>query len=210
MAVDKKAHIMDHAIALFADRGVEGTSIRELAQDASVNVAMINYYFGSKEKLVEAIIEEKVTYMKDRIEEMLANDSLTEIQKIDKIIEDYVSRKLAGATFNRFLYKELMDTKRDDMHQLLTRSFAANAKNVALIIERGIQKKVFKEVDPMLTVASIIGTISYIMMSKSFCNKLLQKPETNEPYSDNEFRNRLITHIQKMVHAHVLVVSDQA
>jgi AcrR family transcriptional regulator len=101
MAVDKKVHIMNHAIALFAAKGVAGTSIRELAQDANVNVAMINYYFGSKEKLVEAIIEDKVTYMKDRIEEVQANDNLSEIEKIDILIEDYVSRKLAKSSVTR-------------------------------------------------------------------------------------------------------------
>ncbi len=205
MAVDKKEHIMNHAIALFADRGVEGTSIRELALEANVNVAMINYYFGSKDKLVEAIIEDKMTYMKDKIEEMQSNETLSEIDKIDIIIEGYVTRKLAGAVFNKFLYKELMDTKRDAIHQLLTKSFATNAKNIAAIIESGIAKKVFKEVDSMLTVASMIGTISYVMMSKSFCNKLLQKPDTNEPYTDEEFKERLINHIQKLIHTHLLV-----
>ena len=205
MAIDKKAHILNHAIALFADKGVEGTSIRELALEANVNVAMINYYFGSKEKLVESIIEDKMTYMKDKIEEMLANEKLSEIEKIDTIIESYVTRKLAGAVFNKFLYKELMDIKRDEIHQLLTKSFSSNAKNVAAIIEKGIEKKVFKDVDPMLTVASMVGTISYVMMSKSFCNRLLQKPETNEPYLDEEFRLRLIRHIQKMIHAHLLI-----
>ena len=205
MAIDKKVHIMNHAIALFADKGVEGTSIRELAQEANVNVAMINYYFGSKDKLVEAIIEDKMTYMKDKIEEMLANETLSEIEKIDIIIEGYVTRKLAGAIFNRFLYKELMDIKSDEIHQLLTKSFATNANNVAAIIEKGIEKKVFKDVDPMLTVASIVGTISYVMMSKSFCNKLLQKPDSNEPYTDEEFKNRLIKHIQQLIHAHLLI-----
>ncbi len=205
MAADKKAHIMNHAIALFADKGVEGTSIRELAQDANVNVAMINYYFGSKDKLVEAIIEDKMTYMKDKIEEMLSNNTLTEIQKLDIIIEGYVTRKLAGAVFNKFLYKELMDIKRDEIHQLLTKSFATNAKNIATILEQGINKKVFKEVDPMLTVASMIGTISYVMMSKSFCNKLLQKPDSNEPYTDEEFKIRLIKHIQQLIHDHLLI-----
>jgi len=205
MAVDKKVHIMNHAIALFADRGVEGTSIRELAQEANVNVAMINYYFGSKDKLVEAIIEDKMTYMKDKIEEMLSNNSLTEIQKLDIIIEGYVTRKLAGAEFNKFLYKELMDIKRDEIHQLLTKSFATNAKNIATILEQGIKKKVFKEVDSMLTVASMIGTISYVMMSKSFCNKLLQKPDSNEPYTDEEFKTRLIKHIQQLIHTHLLI-----
>jgi AcrR family transcriptional regulator len=205
MAVDKKMHIMERAIVLFADRGFEGTSIRELALDAGVNVAMINYYFGSKEKLVEAIIEDKASYMKDRLEELETNLELNEIEKIDRLIVDYVTRILAGASFHKFLHKELMDTKREDIQSFLTTSFARNANNIAAIIEKGIEKKVFKEVDAVLTVATIIGTISYVMMSKSYCNKLLKKPETNEPYTDDEFKHRLITHIKNIIHAHLLI-----
>jgi AcrR family transcriptional regulator len=46
--MDKKTHIIETAIELFAEKGFEGTSIRDLATKADVNVAMINYYFGSK------------------------------------------------------------------------------------------------------------------------------------------------------------------
>ena len=207
MATDKKAHIMEHAIALFAERGFEGTSIRDLAADASVNVAMINYYFGSKEKLVEAIIEDKAMYMKDRIEELEANTNLSEIEKIDALIEDYVSRIMAGADFHKFLYKELMDTKRGDIHQFLSDAFARNSKNFAAIIEMGIEKKIFKEVDSILTVTTIIGSINQVMISKNMCNQMLAKPNTNDPYHDEAFKTRLIKHIKSMVHAHLLVVN---
>jgi AcrR family transcriptional regulator len=50
MSADKKEHIMHVAMELFAEKGFEGTSIRDLAQKADVNIAMVNYYFGSKEK----------------------------------------------------------------------------------------------------------------------------------------------------------------
>ncbi|MEP6684170.1 MAG: TetR family transcriptional regulator, partial [Parafilimonas sp.] len=53
---DKKQHIIETTLHLFAEKGFEGTSIREIAEKASVNVAMVNYYFGSKEKLFEKII----------------------------------------------------------------------------------------------------------------------------------------------------------
>ncbi len=59
---DKKTHIINHAIDLFAEKGFEGTSIRDLAARADVNVAMVNYYFGSKEKLFESIVEERACY----------------------------------------------------------------------------------------------------------------------------------------------------
>lgn len=204
MSVDKRAHIIKHAIELFAEKGFEGTSIRDLAQKAEVNIAMVNYYFGSKEKLIETIMEHKASYMKDRIEELEANTSLSEIEKIDALIDDYINRILSSPNFHKLLYKEIMIANREGLHKILTTNYAMNTKNFAAIIERGIKKKMFKKVDPILTVITIIGSISQVMMSKNLCNKLLEKAENNEPYEDELFRKRLSTHIKQLIHAHLL------
>ena len=87
MSNDKKDHIINVAIELFAEKGFEGSSIRDLAAKADVNVAMVNYYFGSKDKLFEAMIEQKAGFMRGILDELRANNSLTEIQKIDHIID---------------------------------------------------------------------------------------------------------------------------
>lgn len=205
MAVDKKGHIISHAMQLFADKGFEATSIRDLAKAADVNVAMVNYYFGTKEKLMEAIIEEKAAYMKDRIEELNANTSISEIDKVNILIEDYVNRIVSNPNFHKLLYKELMGSNRENLNQLLTNTFARNTKNFAKIIENGIKKKVFKKVDATLTVASIVGSITQIMMSKNMCNQLMEKPQDYEPYTDEAFKKRLIKHIQQMMQSHLLI-----
>ena len=204
MSVDKKSHIMNVAINLFADRGFEGTSIRDLAHEAGVNVAMINYYFGSKEKLVEAIIDEKAMYMKDRIEELESNSTLSDIDKIDALIEDYVTRILTGASFHKFVHKELMDTKREEIHQFLSNAFAKNTKNFAAIIDNGIKKGVFKPVDSTMTVISIIGTINQVMISKNMCNLIFSNSVENNLYTEEGFKTRLLAHIKTMVHHHLL------
>lgn len=205
MAIDKKQHIISHAMQLFADKGFEATSIRDLAKVADVNVAMVNYYFGSKEKLMEAIIEENAAYMKDRIEELNANTAISEIEKVNALIEDYVNRIVSNPNFHKLLYKELMTSNRENIHQLLTNTFARNTKNFAKIIENGIKKKLFKKVDPVLTVASIVGSITQIMMSKNMCNQLMEKPENYEPYTDEAFKKRLIKHIQQMMQSHLVI-----
>ncbi|MFC4232623.1 TetR/AcrR family transcriptional regulator [Parasediminibacterium paludis] len=205
MAVDKKQHIMSHAMQLFADKGFEATSIRDLAKVADVNVAMVNYYFGSKEKLMEAIIEEKAGYMKDRIEELNANTSISEIAKVNFLIEDYVNRIVSNPNFHKLLYKELMGINRESLNQTLTETLSRNTKNFAKIIENGVKKKVFKKVDPVLTVASIVGSITQIMMSKNMCNQLMEKPHDYEPFTDDAFKKRLIKHIQQMMQSHLLI-----
>ncbi len=205
MALDKKQHIISHAMQLFANKGFDATSIRDLAKVADVNVAMVNYYFGSKEKLMEAIIEEKAAYMKDRIEELNANTTISDIEKINVLIEDYVNRIVSSPNFHKLLYKELMGSNRENLNQLLTNTLARNTKNFAKIIENGIKKKVFKKVDATLTVASIIGSITQIMMSKNMCNQLMNNPQDYEPFTDEAFKIRLINHIKQMMQSHLLI-----
>lgn len=51
--------ILDAAEALFADKGYNGASTRDIAAAASANLGMIPYYFGSKEKLLKEVIERR-------------------------------------------------------------------------------------------------------------------------------------------------------
>lgn len=53
--------ILDAAERLFAEHGVAGTSVRAITDQAQVNVAAVNYHFGSKENLVRAVIARRVT-----------------------------------------------------------------------------------------------------------------------------------------------------
>ena len=53
----QKKKILETSMNLFASRGFEGTSIREISRAMNMSISGIYYYFGSKEGLVEAIIE---------------------------------------------------------------------------------------------------------------------------------------------------------
>ncbi len=57
----KEENILFCAEKLFAEKGFEGTSTREISKEANVNISMISYYFGSKEKLLQRIFEYRMT-----------------------------------------------------------------------------------------------------------------------------------------------------
>ena len=69
--MDKKEIIISTAMKLFAQKGFEGTSVREIASGADVNPAMISYYFGSKEKLFENLVEDKAGFLKGVFAELV-------------------------------------------------------------------------------------------------------------------------------------------
>jgi AcrR family transcriptional regulator len=67
-----KTRVLDSAERLFADRGYSATSVRDITTAASVNLAAVQYHFGSKEALLRAVvIRRSIGINRERIE-MLA------------------------------------------------------------------------------------------------------------------------------------------
>jgi AcrR family transcriptional regulator len=57
---DTKQLILDSAEYLFANKGFRGTSMRAITGRARVNIAAVNYHFGSKKTLLEAVIKRRI------------------------------------------------------------------------------------------------------------------------------------------------------
>lgn len=55
--------ILDATESLLAEHGVAGTSVRMITDMAQVNVAAVNYHFGSKEKLIRAVIARRLSVL---------------------------------------------------------------------------------------------------------------------------------------------------
>src|SRR5438067_884041 len=91
---EKQQLILTKAEELFAAKGYDGTSVRDIADVAGVNLAMISYYFGSKEKLMEALFTNRTTLIKLKIESLLQNDGLSPMQKVETLIDDYIAKAI--------------------------------------------------------------------------------------------------------------------
>ncbi len=59
--VDTKERLLDAAEALFARQGCHATSVRAITRAAKANLAAVGYHFGSKEGLIEAVIDRRLT-----------------------------------------------------------------------------------------------------------------------------------------------------
>ena len=66
-----KERILDAAEALFMEHGYEATSLRSITAAAAVNLAAVNYHFGSKEELFEAVLTRRLDPMNQARVEML-------------------------------------------------------------------------------------------------------------------------------------------
>ena len=69
---DTKTRILDAAFRCLAASGYAALSVREIAKDAGVNHALINYYFGTKDRLVIAVLDEANRQLLQRQRQMYA------------------------------------------------------------------------------------------------------------------------------------------
>jgi len=107
---DKQIEILLVAEKLFAEEGFDGTSVREIAKIANVNVAMISYYFGSKEKLLESLVLYRISGMKLHLENLIQED-ITPTEKVEKLIEFYIKRVYKNRSIYQILHFEISNKK---------------------------------------------------------------------------------------------------
>lgn len=194
---EKQIEILLVAETLFAQNGFEKTSVRAIAKDAQINVAMVSYYFGSKEKLLEALIIYRTKDLHFEIAS-ISKDNLEPIEKIKKIIDLYINRINCNKGIYRILHFELTNEKNDSRLDALNEIRKTNLESLTNIIEEGQEKGVFrKEIIIPLIPATILGTYFHFHMNKFYFQELfdLQSEEDFENY----IKTALSKHIQQTI-----------
>ncbi|TPG42112.1 TetR/AcrR family transcriptional regulator [Flavobacterium pectinovorum] len=196
---DKKIQILEVAEKLFSEKGFEGTSIRDISKHAKINIAMVSYYFGSKERLLEALILYKTSDLKLQLENLL-QENLEPVEKVNKLIEIYVNGICLNKGIYRVLHFELNTKKREKSMIAFTELKKGNLKSVERIITQGQEKGVFRKdiIIPLIT-PTIIGTFFHFHMNKSFFEELLDL-KTEEMFN-NYIKTSLTKHIQQTIKA---------
>lgn len=196
---DKQIRILEVAETLFAENGFEGTSIRDISKVAKINIAMVSYYFGSKEKLLESLILYKTSGLKELLGNLIEQD-LESIEKINKLITLYIDRINCNKGIYRILHFELASKKRVLDLPSLSEIRKANLKSMELIIHEGQAKGVFRKdiVIPLIT-PTILGTYFHFQMNKPFFEEVLNL-KTEESFN-NYIKTDLTKHIQQTIKA---------
>jgi len=196
---NKQLQILQVAETLFAEKGFEGTSIRDISKEANINVAMVSYYFGSKEKLLEALILHKTSGLKEQLVHLI-DENLEPLEKINKLIALYIHRINCNRGIYRVLHFELASQKKALEIQSFSEIKKANLKSLELIIQEGQAKGVFRKdiIIPLLT-TTILGTYFHFQMNKPFYEEILNL-KTDEEF-DNYTKTDLTKHIQQTIKA---------
>jgi AcrR family transcriptional regulator len=198
----KQVQIMEAAEKLFAAKSFDGTSVRDIAEEAEVNLAMISYYFGSKKKLMEALFNYRGEFVKLQLESMIQNEGLTSLQKVYALIDNYIDRIMKQECFHKILAREQMVNNRGATAGLIHRLKKRNHDLVQQLIHEGQKKGEFKRnIDISLMMATLIGTCSHLLTTEHFYKEINHLNSMPDDEFQKHIRKKLSIHLKSLFKA---------
>ena len=181
---------------LFAASGYNGTSVRDIAAKAKVNVSMISYYFGSKENRME----EGLNFANHIVE----NDDLNEIEKLDAFVDNFVNRVQKFKDFYLLIHTQQVISQNKNIQNFLKDSKINYIEINQRIVEIGLEKGIFtKRPSYHLLQCTISGTIFNAMHGIKMYKEYLKKndPDFDEKQNENQYFQEVANHVKIIMRA---------
>lgn len=155
---NQRERLLDAAVSSFAADGVAATSLRSIALRAGVTPALVNYYFGSKEQLLEAFIAERLTPAVQVLRTSLleaGDDPRTLLAAFVRGIHGVVAR---FPWWPSLWVREVLNEK-GALHDVLHKIIAPQVTQLLARTLGDAQKRgaISRDLDPRLLVVSLVG-----------------------------------------------------
>lgn len=145
---------------VFTKKGYAATKTRDIAEQAGLNLALLNYYFRSKEKLFEIIMLEKIQQLFSFIAPAVNDTTTTLEEKIDIISVKYIDMLSASPDLPLFVLSEIRNHPE---------RFAKTVQMEAMILRSYLVKQLAErrpDVNPYQFMTGFLGILVFPFVSK--------------------------------------------
>lgn len=173
--------IIDAAIPLFAMKGYAAVSVKELAQAADVNIALISYYFGGKENLYATVLKAQFVHVTEFIE-VLTKEDASPIEKIRHFAQMAVEYHGKHPYTSYLIYGEIINpTVLFD--QVVKKETSQGHRFLCKCIQEAIALGEFRsDLDPDYAALSLISIIHFYFFTKHLSQGNLEPRENQAEY----------------------------
>ncbi|MGO1671886.1 MAG: TetR/AcrR family transcriptional regulator [Sphingobacterium sp.] len=152
--------IIDAARQVFIQKGYSATRTRDIADKAGINLALLNYYFRSKEKLFQLIMEEKMQLLFSVIFPVANDEHLTLDEKLRLLIENYIDMLLENPDLPLFVIGEIKTNPGGFKDKLQVPGILENSSLIRQLRERR------SDVEPVQFIVSLLGMTIFPFISR--------------------------------------------
>jgi AcrR family transcriptional regulator len=207
--MEKKDHILDVAERMFSGLGFEGASTRTIAGEADVNIAMLHYYFGSKEGLFLAVFERKISSFNSLLQNISNSETRSAWDKMETFINSYADRFIVNSWFQKLINREISSGKKWGLTDKLTELLMVNLLEFKKILEEGIKTGDFHPyTDPEMVTAIIFGLRTFVINTPRLSSLLFGNDITDDKFLVEEVRPRVKTFIITLLKAYLVKDHD--
>ena len=196
---DTKQQLLQAATSIFARRGFDGATVKEISHEAQVNVSLVSYYFHGKEGLYRACLEKFGQQRLNIIEEVLTKATSQDdlITKLKKWALQNLERAARDRDLITIINRDLnYDTSPNPSigQEIFRDIFMRLFKKLHSFMEAA-QKEGFlrKDVDTLLAASLFQGSLVHIVrhdtMTKDFFNRTIEDPKYRQLVADQAVEN---------------------
>jgi AcrR family transcriptional regulator len=169
---NSKEAIVQAAINLFNTNGFHGTSIRDIALKAKVNVANISYYFENKHGLLEYCLTTYFEQYLMKIEEALPLLEDDPVKCLKKVADNILAFQCENMQFTRFILRE-MSIDSQMVREIMSTYSQKEKFYFRKILERGIQTKVFRSQSLPYLIIQFKGLLTMPFLNTQYVTEVL-------------------------------------
>jgi TetR/AcrR family transcriptional regulator len=161
---DTEAKIKEAARKVFLANGYEGTKIRQIADEAGVNIALVNYYFRSKEALFKAIYIETFGAFFGTMMQLLNEPTPLEV-KIWKIVDRYTDFLLVNPLMPQFVLAEHGKNGVNLFKDMNIRELIKSARLVEQLREEAEAGRI-RPIEPLQFIITLMSNIAFPIIAR--------------------------------------------
>lgn len=184
--------IKKSAKELFTQKGFAATKTRDIAEHAGINLALLNYYFRSKQKLYDIIMEENMLAFRSGIIGLFGNTEMNLEEKLSAIVEYYINAFIENRDLPAFIISVIHNHHHHPAKDNKFYTAIGNAQKVFLgQIQTHVKKKGKRGIHPAHVITNLMSLIFFPFTSSTMLKSRAGLNE-NDFISLMEERKKLI------------------
>jgi TetR/AcrR family transcriptional regulator len=174
-----EALIKEAARRVFTIKGLAATRTEDIAAEAGVNKALVNYYYRSKDRLFEAVFYEEMLELTENMNAVLSNTELSVFDKIRQLVEGDFVVLLKNPGLPLFIMNEIARNPcLIDPASPKTKQSEQMFDKFKQLIELEIEKGTIKPIDPQMLWMNLVSLVMMPFVAKSWISHLFQLDDT--------------------------------